>query len=108
MSGKVLGDTAPPSHIHTTPELPSPPIPNLYVSIPDPPMVTANTSSKSDNRQSVGWVAIRAADVGGSPVIVEKLPSTLEVEEEHIPEILDDPPTEPMSDLMADVDRSLG
>ena len=120
VSGRVLGDAAPPTHINTVTRASSPPASSIASSYPaahnnipeTPPMVNAN-ASKSDNRQSVGWFADRAADLGGSPVIVDKLPSTLEVDEEEfkptpIPEILVDEPAEPTSDLMADINKSVG
>ena len=74
-------------------------------------------SSRANNRQSVGWFADRAADAG-SPAEVHRLPSTLEVEDEEdeifatpiamVPEITvnDGPAAEPVSDLMADIDKS--
>jgi hypothetical protein len=76
---------------------------------------TANKStSKSDNRQSVGWFSERAADLGGSPVFVERLPSTFEGDEldEHkpasIPDVLVDEHPDSDSSLMADIDKSTG
>jgi len=120
VSGRVLGDAAPPTHINTVTRAPSPPAasiessyPVAHNNIPEPSPMANTNASKSDNRQSVGWFADRAADLGGSPVMVDRLPSTLEDDEEEfehapIPEILVDEPAESTSDLMADINKSVG
>ncbi|KAF8964529.1 SNF2 family N-terminal domain-containing protein [Flammula alnicola] len=114
VSDKVLGDTAPPAHINAAPS-PVPPASSIVPPtqrIPGTvPMV--NDDSGHSNRQSVGWFADRAADA--SPVDVQHLPSTTEADEEdedcydtppsHIP--VDEPTPEPISDLMADIDKSI-
>ncbi|KAF8959742.1 hypothetical protein BDZ97DRAFT_1836791 [Flammula alnicola] len=118
VSGKVLGDTAPPSHINAAPRPVSPPssIAPPTQRIPETVPMVNDDSARSSNRQSVGWFADRAADA--SPVDVQRLPSTAEADEEdedhydtppsRIPEILVDEPTpEPISDLMADIDKSI-
>ncbi|KAJ3482401.1 hypothetical protein NLJ89_g12142 [Agrocybe chaxingu] len=117
-SGKVLGDSAPPTHINAAPRAPSPP-PLAPASAPGiletSPMVNDETS-RSSNRQSVGWFADRAADVGESPVIVERLPSMSEADEaddiyetpaSSIPEIrVGDVTPEPAGNsLMSDIDK---
>jgi len=65
------------------------------------------------HQPSVEWFADRAADIG---VPVERLPSTMEDDEEvhqspptpNIPEILvDEPAIEPISELMASIDKSI-
>ncbi|KAF8958085.1 SNF2 family N-terminal domain-containing protein [Flammula alnicola] len=114
VSDKVLGDTAPPAHINAAPSPVPPPssIAPPTQRIPGTvPMV--NDDSGRSNRQSVGWFADRAADA--SPVDVQHLPSTAEADEEdedcydmppsHIP--VDEPTPEPISDLMADIDKSI-
>jgi len=79
-------------------------------------------SDKMDHRQSVDWFATRAADHVSS---VGVLPSTAEVDEEeeeeegslnrgprssvHVPAIqVDETPVDMGSDLMADIDESIG
>ena len=108
VSGRVLDDVAPPPHISATVESVSPVVqPRI------PPLVSG---TKSD-RLSTGWFADRAADIGVVPDEIQRLPSTLEGDEEDIyhspptpdiPRILvDDPAIEPVSDLMADIDKSI-
>ena len=130
VSGRVIGDVAPPAHINTAPRPASPPIAHFAADpVAVPPTMMANdegsgASGRSMNRQSVGWFADRAADAGAvSPVDVQRLPSTAEEEEEDmyeraaaapapvksVPEILvDGPVSEPQSGLMADIDRGVG
>ncbi|KDR82039.1 hypothetical protein GALMADRAFT_240494 [Galerina marginata CBS 339.88] len=124
VSGKVLGDIAPPSHINTAPRSVSPPprSPSPPQAYPEPAAMSHDDGGRSTNRQSVGWFADRAADLG-TPVDVQRLPSTAEDEEEdmYVPEAppapapppapvpqitVDEPAAEPMSDLMADIDKS--
>ncbi|KAF8172098.1 hypothetical protein BJ912DRAFT_994425 [Pholiota molesta] len=117
VSGRVLGDTAPPAHINAAPRPASPPPPAAVV--PDTLPMAKEDGDRSSYRQSVGWFADRAADVGSSPPVVQALPSTVEVDEEEeryqapaapvaIPEIhVDEPASEPTSDLMADIDKSI-
>jgi hypothetical protein len=109
VSGRVLGEVTPPPHISATvqPVSPSTVQPRI------PPLVSGTRS----DRQSIGWFADRAADVGIAPDEIQRLPSTLEDDEENIhqspptpniPMILVDEPTiEPASDLMADIDKSI-
>ena len=109
VSGRVLGEMAPPPHISAA--LPS--VSSSVVQSPIPPLIS---STKSD-RQSTGWLTDRAADVGAIPDEIQRLPSTLEDDEEdiyqspptpNIPKILvDEPAIEPASDLMADIDKSI-
>ncbi|KAH9483528.1 Actin cytoskeleton-regulatory complex protein pan1 [Psilocybe cubensis] len=123
VSGRVLGDTAPPAHINNAPRPASPPAPSPppaqeYIPPETTPM-SHDDGNRSSNRQSVAWLADRAADVGSIPEDIHRLPSTAEEEEEvyvppapapaetSIPKIMVDEPTpEPMSDLMADIDKS--
>ena len=111
VSGKVLGEAAPPPHISAPVQSVSPP----SVAQPrSPPLIT---DTQSGHRQSTGWLEDRAADVGAVPDEVQRLPSTLEDDEEdfyqspptpNIPKILvDEPAIEPVSDLMADIDKSI-
>jgi len=136
VSGRVIGDVAPPAHINAAPRPASPPAPVSRVAADPVGVPTAvptmmadegsSASARSMNRQSVGWFADRAADVGAvSPVDVQRLPSTAEEGEEEdgedmyeratpvpaapVPEILvDGPVQEPQSGLMADIDRGVG
>jgi len=111
LSGKVLGDNEPPTHINANVRPPSPPpvpsIPALIISASPENSAMAN---KADNRQSVGWFSERAADLGGSPVIVEKFPSMFDVElNESTPaNVLVDEHADSDSSLMADIDKSTG
>jgi len=116
VSGKVLGDVAPPPHISVSVQPASPP-PIVQPQIPQTAPMVAVNSSLSSHRQSVGWFADRAADAGAAPVEVQRLPSTMEDDEEDIyqglpsiaiPAILvDEPAIESISDLMADIDKSI-
>ncbi|KAF8216277.1 hypothetical protein K438DRAFT_1953239 [Mycena galopus ATCC 62051] len=101
VSGKVLGDTAPPAHINLA-----------LASVPEPPMVSSTPSSNS-NRQSVDWYGGLASDtVPPSATALDRLPP---MKEEHeydepyapapVPDINVVEP-EPVSDLMADIDKS--
>lgn len=118
LSGRVLGDSGPPAHVNASPRPPSPPmssIPALVVSIPpETPAMRNMSTSKSDNRQSVGWFGERAADLGGSPVLVERLPSTFEDDElevskpASIPDVLVEEHPDSNSSLMADIDKLTG
>jgi len=125
VSGKVLGDSAPPAHINAVARAPSPPArapsppppaPVVHIDTSATPSMVHDDASRSSNRQSVGWFADRAADVGGSPVMVERLGSTAEEDEDDmyetpspIPEILvHESASEPTSDLMADIDKTVG
>ncbi len=74
-------------------------------------------TDRSSYRQSVGWFADRAADAGSVTPEAARLPSTAEAEEEEhhepapaqIPEIhVNEPAVEPIHDLMADIDKSVG
>lgn len=109
VSGRVLGDTAPPPHINAIPRPASPP------RLPEPsPMAHEDRSSISSHRQSVGWFADRAADVG---VEIQRLPSTREEDEEDetakaapasIPAIhVDEAAPDAVSDHMADIDKTI-
>ncbi|PPQ91776.1 hypothetical protein CVT25_000421 [Psilocybe cyanescens] len=118
VSGRVLGDVAAASHINNTPQpvrAPSPPQPAQQY-IPETTPMSHDDGNRSSNRQSVAWLADRAADVGGTPEDIHRLPSTAEEEEDMyvtpiatpIPKIMVDEPTaEPNSDLMADINKSI-
>lgn len=122
-SGKVIGDTAPPVHINTTPNPPSPPpafVPSLDPrpehSFPDsfdpPSMLSEDT--KSSHRLSVDWYAGLAADHGASHV--PTLSSMREEEEDTSPTPATQQPVFNVQnadeyenvDVMNDVDRSVG
>ncbi|KAG5637919.1 hypothetical protein H0H81_002680 [Sphagnurus paluster] len=120
VSGRVLGDAAPPDHINAAapPRAPSPPAvtpsPDSYESqsqyLPEPAAMDQG-SSKSSNRQSVGWFSERAADLGAAGE-VERLPSMTEQDEQEQDEHVSVPAiqvhehdAEP--DPLADIDRSI-
>ncbi|KAF9481352.1 hypothetical protein BDN70DRAFT_912316 [Pholiota conissans] len=127
VSGRVLGDTAPPEHINAAPRPISPPAqapaPAPAPYIPETLPMAHEDGDRSSYRQSVGWFADRAADIGSSPPNVQSLPSTAEADEDAediyesppapavpavIPEIhVDEATAEPASDLMADIDKSI-
>ncbi|KAK2460698.1 hypothetical protein APHAL10511_007168 [Amanita phalloides] len=104
VSGRVLGDLAPPSHINANPA----PVHDL----PEPSPMVHEDSSKVNNRQSVDWFANRAVDAGLSNSWIDVLPTTIE-EEEHVQKfsiptiqieqqnIQDD-----AKDLLSDIDKS--
>ncbi|RDB19337.1 Actin cytoskeleton-regulatory complex protein pan1 [Hypsizygus marmoreus] len=134
VSGRVLGDTAPPAHINAAPRPASPPA-RAVTPPPAPapaheqyqqyeqhlpePAAMDQGSSKSSNRQSVGWFAERAADAG-SGVEVQRLPSTNEESEEDediyasppsavasIPAIHIEEAASTAPDPLADIDKSI-
>jgi actin cytoskeleton-regulatory complex protein PAN1 len=112
-AGRVIGEVAPPPHISASVQSTSPP---SVIQPQTAPMVTDN-SAQSGHRHSVGWFADRAADVDVAPDEIQRLPSTMEDDEEDIyhsppvadiPKILvDESVVEPVSDLMADIDKSI-
>ena len=108
VSGRVLGDPAPPLHINAS--ISSVPSSSSTQDLPKPiPMESPN----SNNRQSVDWFANRAADAGLSNSWVDVLPSTREEEQEEKPpipviqveqiDIQND-----ANDLLSDIDKSTG
>jgi hypothetical protein len=114
ITGKVVGDQAPPPHINATPRPASPP---RLLSEPQPASVpmSSNGSSTSSHRQSVDWYAGLAADQGAA----NHLPSMTEEDEQEvgghegnhapIPQIqVEQHVVEADDDLLADVDRSVG
>ncbi|KAJ7621612.1 hypothetical protein DFH06DRAFT_1233083 [Mycena polygramma] len=105
VSGKVIGDTAPPAHINAAPRPVSPPPAPSFV--PEPP---APAAAPNNNRQSVDWYAGLAAEVAPP---VERMPVMKEGDEYEepyapnapVPDInVVEPAVE--SDLMADIDKS--
>ena len=82
VSGRVLGDSAPPLHINAS-------ISNVLPSssTQDLPEPISMESSTSENRQSVDWFANRAVDAGLSNSWVDVLPTTREEEQEEKPPI---------------------
>jgi hypothetical protein len=121
VSGRVLGDTAPPPHISTAPRSASPPSTTRNtespMGIPEPTPMASGGGSSSSHRQSVDWFAGLAADTGvASPQT--HLPGTAEEDEEEdtretprrgtfVPQIqINESEAEAEEDLMADVDQS--
>ncbi|KAI0668336.1 hypothetical protein C8Q78DRAFT_1173775 [Trametes maxima] len=86
VSGKVIGDVAPPPHISVVPREPSPaPAPIEYHTPAEPEVVAPPPmeSVRSSNRESVDWYAGLAAE--GSALqrnASESIPATVEEEEE--------------------------
>ncbi|KAF8888235.1 hypothetical protein BD779DRAFT_1524285 [Infundibulicybe gibba] len=110
VSGKVLGDTAPPAHINATPRPASPPQSTPPSLFPETTPMDNGNSSRSSNRESVGWFANRAAD-GGVPI--EHMPSTQEEDEFEdyekiapVPQIHVEAAPDGTQDLMANIDKS--
>jgi len=109
--GKVIGEVAPPAHISAPVQSTSPPSTIRPQAVP----LVSDNSAQSGHRQSTGWLAHRAVDA--TPDDIQRLPSTMEDDEEDIylpppvpdvPKILvDEAATEPVSDLMADIDKSI-
>ncbi|CCM04566.1 uncharacterized protein FIBRA_06747 [Fibroporia radiculosa] len=110
VSGKVIGDNAPPEHITAARVSASPPfgVPPMESSIAslELPLMSSQASSRSSNRESVDWYAGLAAD--GGAVKLEHMPSMQEEEEEEplasVPQIQVDAAEE--HEPLADVDRS--
>ncbi|THG95777.1 hypothetical protein EW026_g5934 [Hermanssonia centrifuga] len=108
VSGKVIGDTAPPEHINAAPRAPSPPSPIAPPALTSPEMPSmAPTNSSTSNRESVGWFADLAANQGTSQH--EQLSSMAEEEEDETPVSVPQIQVESAegNDLMQDVDKSL-
>ncbi|TCD66409.1 hypothetical protein EIP91_001400 [Steccherinum ochraceum] len=104
ISGKVLGDTAPPPHINAAaPSAPSPPQPPLDL----PPLAGAADSSRSSNRESVDWYAGLAADGGASQHSQEYMPSMAEEDEEIAKAPVPAIQVEDTADPLEDVDQSV-
>lgn len=129
LSGKVIGDTAPPSHINAAPRPASPPSPppeSISLSpapftIPPPPaqppaapLMGPESSSGHGKRESVDWYNGLAADVDRKEL--NHLPATAEEDEEEqasaggVPEIQvsEHAAGDAGSELMDDVDTSTG
>ena len=110
ISGRIIGDAAPPAHIHA--DLDSQLEPSFSDSFNPPSMSSEGT--KNNHRLSVDWYAGLAADHGASHT--PTLPSMREEEEDTAPANTIPQPVfnvqdadEPGStDLMDDVDRSVG
>ncbi|KAL5528859.1 hypothetical protein ACEPAG_4833 [Sanghuangporus baumii] len=116
VTGRVLGDTAPPPHISSAPRPASPPAPTIQSSseAASEPLSREEASTLPSKRQSVDWYAGLAADQGS----VSPLPATVEEEEEEPPRPVsipaiqveeapaEAPATETSVDPMEDVDKS--
>ncbi|PPQ97490.1 hypothetical protein CVT26_002719 [Gymnopilus dilepis] len=114
VSGKVLGDAAPPEHINAAPRAPSPA--QQHEAYPEPTPMGGNHddsfASKSSNRQSVGWFADRAADLGASPTSPSLSPSaSASAFASHMPPMVEEKDEEDDSDAddmyVKDVDVSV-
>ena len=122
ISGKVIGEAAPPVHINTAVDPPSPPAPapaldprhehSFPESFNPPSMLSEDT--KSSHRLSVDWYAGLAADQGTS-----RAPTLTSMREEEEDVALAPATSQPVfniqdtsehvsADLMDDVDRSVG
>ena len=106
MTGNVIGDATPPSHITSAPRPASPPAPAAA-----PAAVPAEQNgvadSRATHRQSVDWYAGLADDPGQ----VSPMPAMLEEEEPApapVPAIqVDSAPADEGPDPMEDVDTSI-
>jgi hypothetical protein len=105
-TGRVLGDVAPPSHINTTPSVP-------------PAEALHPENNAHHSRQSVDWYMGLAADQGSHASQVPSLPPMGEEDEEQarkemnghvapVPVIQVAHAEEVVSDLLDDIDRSIG
>jgi len=107
VSGRVLGDAAPPAHVNGVVRPPSPRSSEQALPVP-----TALASDQRDNRQSVDWFANRAVDSGLSNSWVDVLPTTTEEEEQEekpvIPTIQVEQPNvlQASDDLLSDIDKT--
>lgn len=114
VSGKVIGDVAPPPHINAVARPPSPPSPPAARGLPLMPTSSEapSTESTRSNRESVGWFAGLAADHGISSA--DRLDSMAEEEEPETPVAVphihvDETPTSAPAqgdDPMQDIDMS--
>ncbi|KAI0933423.1 hypothetical protein AcV5_005570 [Taiwanofungus camphoratus] len=108
VSGKVIGDAAPPEHISIVPRAPSPSMPDEVPTLATPaislelPVMSAQGSSRSSNRESVDWYAGLAAD--GGAMQHEHLPPMQEEEEPStaVPQIQ----VQAVDGALADIDTS--
>ena len=119
ISGRVVGDAAPPAHINTALNPPSPTLApgseHFSQETFNPPSMSSE-DTKGSNRLSVDWYAGLAADHSASRA--PTLSSMREEEEEVAPPIVTpqpvfnvqaaDEPEQGFADIMDDVDRSTG
>ena len=106
VSGRVLGDVAPPPHISASAQ----PAPAIQAHVSQVTPMVIDNSSDSGHRGPAGWQAEDAVDVGAAPVELSPTmeDDTYQPPATHIPDILvDKPATEPISDIMADIDKSI-
>ncbi|KAG8943721.1 hypothetical protein FRC04_002553 [Tulasnella sp. 424] len=110
VSGRVVGDAAPPAHISDVPRAVSPPSAFSPEAAPASQTLGSQLSNKSDNRQSVDWFAGLAADggiVSKPSQSMQAMESYPEEPEESVPHItINDHDT--TSDDLADVDLTKG
>ncbi|KAG1749461.1 hypothetical protein EDB19DRAFT_1680127 [Suillus lakei] len=108
ISGKVIGDVAPPPHINAAPRPASPPAaiaPATFSPSLRHPRMTRGSTSGHSKTESVDWYAGLAADQGA----VHHLPATIEEDEEGTEEasaVPDIQVSEATSDMMDDIDKS--
>ncbi|TFK20128.1 hypothetical protein FA15DRAFT_600278 [Coprinopsis marcescibilis] len=121
LSGKVIGDAAPPAHVNSAPRpaSPPPPAPVYSSSSPVAESPSEEFSAKSNNRQSVDWMSNRAAADAGITSAAPRLPSTIEADEDDFEHVFIAPPIpaiqveapssepDPAADLMSDIDKSI-
>lgn len=106
VSGRVLGDSTPPSHIISA--APS----SSTQGLPEPPPM--ENSRSNDNRQSVDWFANRAVDAGLSNSWIDVLPVAREEEEQEeklpVPTIQVEQTNihDNANGLLSDIDKSIG
>ncbi|KIY46490.1 hypothetical protein FISHEDRAFT_75585 [Fistulina hepatica ATCC 64428] len=127
VSGKVLGDEAPPAHINTSNPVPSPSPPQAstvslpavvaapqFTVPPPPPLSMESQASGHSYRESVDWYADMAAG-GPPPSSLPNLPPMQEEPEDVAPaaapvpdiRIQDDDAVSSAVDAFADIDRTI-
>ncbi|EKM56122.1 uncharacterized protein PHACADRAFT_209619 [Phanerochaete carnosa HHB-10118-sp] len=79
LSGKVIGDAAPPPHVNAAPRAPSPPA----MSLPGMTPAMEQTGSSRSNRESVGWFAGLAAEQAGESTPMHERLESMAEEDEH-------------------------
>ena len=110
VTGRVMGDGAPPEHINAAPRPASPPAPRQEPIVAAPVNHDNEADLRAQYRQSVDWYAGLAADQGH----ISPLPTTIEEKEEEetlqsIPDIqVHEVVTPGAADPLADVDKSKG
>ncbi|KAJ7590631.1 hypothetical protein C8J56DRAFT_887202 [Mycena floridula] len=107
VAGKVIGDPSPPVSRYEPP--PDHDFDNEHLSesaslTPEPPSMSATSSSQGTSRQSVDWYAGLASDGVGAQSTIPTFPTMASTEEEDEEDLVHVPEIQVTSDLMADID----